>query len=153
MSEKLTADERKHLSRRALGLWSSESTDRPEDLFVADYVNHQEPDVDGGVGARGLDGYCDLLDGYHRGFSSSAVRILMQLAEGDLVASRWEFSATHSGEYLDRPATGRTAVWTGIQIDRFVEDKIVESWVDWTSTGSSSRSGSSTRSDRSRCPP
>lgn len=131
MASELTADERKQRSRRALALWGSGVAVQPEDLFVKDYVNHQEPDIDGGVGLRGLDRYRQLLAGHHRAFSPCEVKVLMQIADGDLVASRWEFVATNSGEYLGRPPTDRTVVWTGIQIDRFVGTKIVESWVDW----------------------
>ena len=29
------------------------------------------------------------------------------------------------------PPTGTEITWTGVQIDRFEDGKIVESWVDW----------------------
>ena len=53
------------------------------------------------------------------------------IAEGDLVATRWQFEATHTGVYLGRPPTGKRAIWTGVQIDRVANGRIVESWVDW----------------------
>jgi len=59
------------------------------------------------------------------------VRILLQIAEGDLVATRWQFTAIQTGEYLGHPPTGKEATWTGVQIDRFGDGRIVESWVDW----------------------
>ena len=37
----------------------------------------------------------------------------------------------NTGTYLGRPPTGRRATWTGVQIDRFANGKIIESWVDW----------------------
>ena len=39
--------------------------------------------------------------------------------------------ATQTGIYLGHPPTGKRAIWTGVQIDRFENGKIVESWVDW----------------------
>jgi predicted ester cyclase len=55
----------------------------------------------------------------------------MQVAEDDLVATRWEFTATHTGSYMGLAPTGKQAIWTGIEIDRCADGKIVESWVDW----------------------
>ncbi|MEM9516847.1 MAG: ester cyclase [Actinomycetota bacterium] len=131
MGNETDAEGRKERSRRAVGLWGSDTADRPEDIFVGTYVNHQEPDVSGGATTRSLDGYRELLDGYRRGFSDSEVAILLQIAEDNLVATRWEFTATNTGEYLGHPPSGRRATWTGIQIDRHDGDRIAESWVDW----------------------
>ena len=127
----MSIEDRKQMSRRYLELWASDNQVKPEEILAADYVNHQEPDVEGGVSARGLESWADLIAGYHRAFSHSKVRTLMQIAEGDLVATRWEFTATHTGDYLGLAATKREVTWTGVQIDRFADGKIAESWVDW----------------------
>jgi predicted ester cyclase len=58
----------------------------------------------------------------------------MQIAEADLVASRYRFTATHTGEYMGTPPTHREVTWTGIQIDRFANGK-AESWVAWDKFG------------------
>lgn len=124
-------DENKKTSRRALQLWASDHSEQPEDIISNQYVNHQEPDVEGGVSARGLKDWKELVNGYHDSFSDSKVQIMQQIAEGDLVATRWEFTATHTGEYMGIAPTGREITWTGVQIDRYEGGKIVESWVDW----------------------
>lgn len=124
-------DDQKALSRQALELWASESATSAGEIFGPDYINHQEPNVRGEVSDQGLGEYEALLAGYHDAFSDSEVTVVMQVAEGDLVASRWSFTATNSGEYLGRPPTGARATWTGIQIDRHAGGRIVESWVDW----------------------
>jgi predicted ester cyclase len=118
-------------SLQALELWASGNDVEARDILDPGYLNHQEPDVHGEASAEGLATYEDLLSDYHRAFSESTVTVLMQMSEGDLVASRWEFSATNTGEYLGRPASGIRATWTGIQIDRHRDGRIVESWVDW----------------------
>ena len=122
---------RKEMSRRAISLWSSNSKDKAETLFSKDYVNHQESDVTGGVTARSLAQYGELLKEYRAAFAKSQVDILMQIEEGPLVATRWRFTATHTGNYMGKTPTGKTISWTGVQIDRFDNAKIVESWVDW----------------------
>lgn len=126
----------KELARRAIGFWESGSIGRPEDIVTADYINHQESDVEaGGANARSLESWKALVTGYHAAFSDSRVRVTQQIAEGDLVATRWEITAVHSGNYLGHPPTGRTVMWTGIDIDRIAGGRIAESWVDWDRYG------------------
>ncbi|MDA4844106.1 ester cyclase [Hoeflea poritis] len=124
-------DENKELARRALEFWSSDNNDDTAQVFSERYVNHQEPSIEGNVKDLDLDGWKALVAGYHAAFSESRVRIIMQIAEDDLVATRWEFTARHTGDYVGHPPTGKTAVWTGVEIDRMAGGKIIESWVDW----------------------
>ena len=112
-------------------MWGSNNTDKPEAVFAAAYVNHQESGAAGGVTSLDLTGWKAVVAENHRAFSDFEVRILMQIAEGALVATRWQFSATQTGPYLGHPPTGKRATWTGVQIDRFANGKIAESWVDW----------------------
>ncbi len=127
----MSLDQQKSLSRRSLEMWASNNTDRPDEVFAAGYVNHQEPDAKGGVKSVDLAGWKKIVAENHRAFSDFQVRILMQVAEGELVATRWQFSATQTGEYLGHAPTGKRATWTGVQIDRFENGRIAESWVDW----------------------
>jgi len=124
-------EDHKHLSRRATEMWASDNPGRPEDIFSETYVNHQESDVKGGVSTRSLEDWKALVRGHHDAFAKSTVQILMQIAEGDLVATRWEFTVTHTGDFMGVAPTGKEITWTGVQIDRFANGKIVESWVDW----------------------
>lgn len=127
----MSLEANKLLARRALGMWASDSTDSPEEIFAADYLNHQEPDVAGGVSAKPLKVWKQLVGDYHEAFSDSKVEILIQIAEGNHVATRWRFTATHTGPYSGLQATGKTCVWTGVEIDRIENGRIAESWVDW----------------------
>jgi predicted ester cyclase len=127
----MSIDEQKKLSRRSLEMWTSTHTDQPEEIFAANYINHQEPDAKGGVKSVDLEGWKDIVSANHRAFSNFKVQILMQIAENDLVATRWKFSAKHTGEYLGHPPTDKQVEWTGVQIDRSENGKTVESSVDW----------------------
>ena len=72
----------------------------------------------------GLDGLKDILRAMRTGFPDIAFSILEQITEGDKVASRFEWTGTHKGEFLGIPATGRpVSVW-GIVIDRLVDGRI-----------------------------
>ena len=127
----MSPGDQKDLSRRALQFWASDNSDEPEAIFGAGYVNHQEPDAEGGVTAKSLAAWKELIAGYHGAFSNSRVKVFMQIAEGDHVAIRWQITAVHTGSFVKEAATGNEITWTGVQIDRIENGKIVESWVDW----------------------
>lgn len=121
----------KALSRRMLRLWAGNSTDNPHEFISEDYVNRQEPYVEDGSNNLSLERWLKLLEEYHVAFPDCEVEILLQIAEGDKVATRWRFHGTNLGEYLGKAPTGRRAIWTGIEIDVIRYGKIEESWVDW----------------------
>jgi predicted ester cyclase len=50
------------------------------------------------------------------------------IAEGDKVAYRCTFRATHRGELMGVPATGKVVRYTGISIARLAGGKFVEEW-------------------------
>ena len=127
----MSLDQKKSLSRRSLQMWASDNSDNPDEAFSEGYVNHQESDAEGQVTSIDLDGWKEVVRDNHRAFSDFKVEILMQIAEGDLVATRWRFTAKQTGVYLGHTPTDNKATWTGVQIDRFKNGKIVESWVDW----------------------
>ncbi len=81
-------------------MWASHHSGKPEDIFARNYVNHQEPDVQGGVSDKSLESWKELVSDFHKAFSNSKIRILMQIAERDLVVNRWEFTATHTGDFM-----------------------------------------------------
>jgi predicted ester cyclase len=127
----MSYDNHKKISRRALEMWASNDPERPENVYAGNYVNHQEPDVEGGISDKNLANWKELLSGFHKAFPDSKIRVLIQIADNGHVATRWEMKATQSGEYMGLAATGRKLTWTGVVVDRFEGDKIVETWVNW----------------------
>src|SRR2546423_11609415 len=53
-----------------------------------------------------------------------------QIAEGDLVVTRWSVQGTHQGMFRGHSPTGKQMSVTGIVIDRIVDGKAVEGWVE-----------------------
>ena len=54
----------------------------------------------------------------------------IMVAEGDRVAARGTVSGTHTGtELFGVPPTGKKLVWTGLDISRISDGKIVERWL------------------------
>src|SRR5260221_14654596 len=53
-----------------------------------------------------------------------------QIAEGDLVVTRWSVQGTHQGMFRGHSPTGKQMTVTGIVIDRIVDGKAVEGWME-----------------------
>jgi steroid delta-isomerase-like uncharacterized protein len=47
------------------------------------------------------------------------------------VVLRWKVTATHTGDHLGIPATGKSVSFAGITLVRFADGKIVEGWDSW----------------------
>jgi steroid delta-isomerase-like uncharacterized protein len=94
-----------------------------DEFFASDFAGH---DTAGGTFGREefRQGVVAMLSG----FSGRRVVIADQLVDGDKVATRWQATGVHSGEFNGIPATGRHVSLTGISIDRIAAGKIVESW-------------------------
>jgi steroid delta-isomerase-like uncharacterized protein len=100
--------------------------------FVWEDVVEQVPLPGQGPGLKGLQ---DVLRGMRSGFPDLNFAIKEQIAEGDKVASRFEWTGTHRGEFLGVPATGRPVRVWGIVIDRLEEGRIKDTRIIMDSLG------------------
>ncbi|MDE3063490.1 MAG: ester cyclase [Acidobacteriota bacterium] len=89
--------------------------------FVCEDVVEQVPFPGQGPGLEGLK---DVLRGMRAAFPDLIFSIHEQIAEGDKVASRFEWTGTHKGTFLGVPATGRPVRVWGIVIDRLQAGRI-----------------------------
>ena len=51
-----------------------------------------------------------------------------QIAEGDMVVTRWTARGTQTGQFQSIPATGKQIRLMGTDIDRMIDGKVVECW-------------------------
>jgi predicted ester cyclase len=85
--------------------------------------------------APGLEGFKQALGWMRGGVPDLTITIGAQVAEGDLVVTRWTGTGTHSGPLMGVPPTGRHVTVTGIDICRVVDDRIVEYWQELDTLG------------------
>ena len=121
----------KETSRHLLELWGDNALHQAADYLAAGYVNHQMPDAAGGTSTKSREAWEALVADFHHGFSDVKMEVLLQVAEGDYVCSRWRLTARHTGTFKGLSGTGKTSTWTGTHTDRYEGGKLVESWVDW----------------------
>jgi steroid delta-isomerase-like uncharacterized protein len=126
------SDANKSVSRRLVEeAFNQGKYDVIEELIVPTFVNHDPATGD----VKGYDGVRQNIDGYRSAFPDLKITIEEQLAEGDLVATRWTATGTHKGELLGIAPTGKQATVTGVTIDKLKDGKIVESWNNWDTLG------------------
>src|SRR5918995_1228079 len=49
---------------------------------------------------------------------------------GEMVAARVVFHGTHRGEFQGMPTTGKEVAFSSIEVNRVVDDKVEEHWVE-----------------------
>ncbi|WP_444894108.1 ester cyclase [Microbulbifer sp. TRSA001] len=125
------ANNHKETSKAILELWGDNFPDKATNYLAPDYKNHQMPYAGGNTSALSVKEWQELVTDFHKGFSTTKLEILLQIAEGDYVCTRWRITATHTGKFLQYEATGKTSSWTGVHTDKYKDGKMVESWVDW----------------------
>jgi predicted ester cyclase len=54
------------------------------------------------------------------------------IAEGNFVAERHTARATHQGEFMGIPATGKSIYWTENHFYRLDKNRITELWSEWS---------------------
>jgi steroid delta-isomerase-like uncharacterized protein len=91
------------------------------DQFFWETMVEQVPFPGQGPGIEGLKG---VLRGLRAAFPDMHWTIEEQIAEGDKVLSRFDWTGTHSGPFLGVPATHRPVKVWGMVIDRFESGKI-----------------------------
>ena len=85
--------------------------------------------------AQSLEGFKQLLPALPQAFSDVLFEIDSLVAEGDMVAFRLSWTATHQGEFFGIPPTGTRATVTEMHMFRIADGKVVERWNEWDALG------------------
>ena len=105
-------------------VWNAGDVSVMDELFAPDYINHdpslgQPPDREGHkrVIAMVREALPDLRE-----------TVDDLVAEDDRVVFRWTVTATHERDFMGTPATGKRIEFSGIEIYRIADGRIVERW-------------------------
>jgi predicted ester cyclase len=82
--------------------------------------------------AVGPDGQKDIGRAIFASFPDVHVTIDNVMADGNFVAERHTARATHKGEFMGIPATGKKIHWTENHLYRLEDGKIQEMWSEWS---------------------
>ena len=101
---------------------------RIDELFAPNYVLHDPSRVQEVHGREGIERFAAA---FRSASPDVCFSVEDQIAEGDMVVTRWIARGTHREEFLGIPPTGNQMRVTGIEFDRVLDGKIDEAWVSY----------------------
>ena len=104
--------------------WEVGEIEIAKDLLADNYVNHFAPPN----GPNGASLMVQFIQGFKKGFSNVTVECHEVLAEGDRVSLIKTITATHTGDFMGKLATGKKVVFNIVEIDQLKDGKITETW-------------------------
>jgi steroid delta-isomerase-like uncharacterized protein len=128
----MTSEQNKAIVRRAFEEPWEGNLDIVDELVASDYVGHDPATPEP---LHGPEGVKEFISTYRTAFPDARIRVEEQLAEGDLVATRWSGRGTHEGELMGIEPTGRRVSVSGLTISRLEGGKIVEEFQNWDTFG------------------
>jgi len=106
-------------------LWGRGNVAVADEIVAADYVRHDPGDP---FPARGPADVKRIVTMLRTMLPDLQIHVESIVAEGDLVVSRYETTATDTVGYMGNAPTGKTIHASAMQMFRFANGKIVESW-------------------------
>ncbi len=74
----------------------------------------------------GVEGMKQHLIDVRKTYPDLTIKVIRQYCDGDYVISEIITEGTHKGEWLNMKPTGKKLVFTGVDIDKIIDGKIVE---------------------------
>ena len=124
----MSTEDNKALARRIIEeAWNQGNLATVDELMAPGHVGHHSlvPNQ-----PPGRDLYKQYIVRTRTAFPDFHATIEEQIAEGDLVVTRWSVQGTHQGMFRGQRPTGKQMSVTGIVIDRIVDGMAVEGWME-----------------------
>ncbi len=113
-----------------LELWGQGKLELADELYAPNYIDHvgrgPEP-----ARVSGPEGIKQAVMQFRTAFPDLTYSVEEELAERDLVMTRFAARGTNLGPFLGHKPTGRVVAYTGFDLNRIERGRIVESWVNY----------------------
>jgi predicted ester cyclase len=125
METKMTVEQNKQIVIRFNSeFFGKGNTGIVKEVFAENFVNHSAPsNAPTNVGPM-----VKFVTDFHHGFSDISVDIQEIFCEGDKVCVRKTITATHTGEFMEKQATGKKIVMHIMDIEVLKDGKITDRW-------------------------
>jgi steroid delta-isomerase-like uncharacterized protein len=112
-------------------VWNQRRTDTIDELLTPESVCTSDLGT-----LRGPEGFKQVGHApFLAAFPDLRIRVEGTVAEGDQVVVRWTLKATHTGQGLGIPPSGRPVAARGMTWIRYQNGKMMEGWDCWNVTG------------------
>lgn len=126
-----TMDDNKERARKFYEIWNAHNPDALDSVIAKNYKMHSKlPGV-----SQDREGMKQWVASVIAAFPDIHFTVEQQIAEGDLVMTRWSATGTHKGTLMGMPATGKKTRVTGISVVKLKNGKSVASWGEWDAMG------------------
>jgi predicted ester cyclase len=106
-------------------LWNAGDLAVADDIVAPHHVHHIGDDV-----RHGPEGVRQMASYLREAFPDLHFVLEDVVSDADRVAVRWTATGTHNGQFLDLEPTGRHAQWTGMDMVRLHDGRLVELWAN-----------------------
>jgi predicted ester cyclase len=117
-------EKNKALARRLIEAFVNRDLDTMDEVLAPDFTDRS---LLPGQGSR-QEEYKRSVTLFYAAFSCSDVTIEYQIAEGDMVVTKFSTRCIHRGEFLGVPPGGDVGVYSSIRIHRIVGSRITDEW-------------------------
>jgi steroid delta-isomerase-like uncharacterized protein len=122
----MSAEQNKATVRRFYEeVWNKGNVDFAFEVFAEDYTRH---DLRPTEALPGPEGQRKIAADFRSAFPDLQWKVDLIFAEGDLVAGRWTARGTNTGAWGGVKPTGKTVQFSGVNIFRFANGKVIEIW-------------------------
>ena len=125
----MSEEDNKAVIRRWIEAFNERDLQGEADVLASGFVAHV-PDAPAPSDLEGLEAWRGYTAPFTEALPDLRLTIEEIAAEGDTVAARVVFEGTHRGEFQGLPPTGKEVAFSSIEIDRVVDGKVEEHWVE-----------------------
>ena len=112
----MTAEENKTIARRLQEeVFGQGNLQVVDELLASDYVSHAPGDPEQ---RRGVEDIKHIVRTYRSAIPDLTYTVEEQVAEGDMVVTRWTARGTHQGEFMGIAPSGNRIEVSGMSMDR-----------------------------------
>lgn len=120
-----TAANKQLIARFYEEVWNRGNLQFAHEVFAPEYERH---DLRPGAAVAGPEGQAKIAGDFRAAFPDLELTIDLLVGEDDLVVARTTATGTNTGGWAGRPATGRRARFSVVNIFRLRDGKVVEIW-------------------------
>ena len=106
-------------------VWAKGNLDVADELFADGYERHDLRPGDPSPGAKGQK---EIAAAFRAAFPDLTWDVDFVIADGEFVAGRWTATGTHLGPWAGVAPTQRPMRFSGVNVFRFADGKVVEIW-------------------------
>jgi steroid delta-isomerase-like uncharacterized protein len=132
-ADSASVERNKALCRRWIEVFNQRDDAAEAAVRTPDYVAHAPASLE--PAPLDSDAWTQFLAGFVEGFPDLHLTVEDTVGDGDLVAQRIHFQGTHTGEFQGLPATGKQVSFDGLELNRLVDGKVAEHWVQLDALG------------------